>query len=169
MKILDWHQSECGTKINIKTLCGNIWRCSGQAWLWHTYSWLLDIMSPNNLSPVDANPHGKTCGLCAWWACHLELNSSWRIVLAWLSFSIQFYSPNQSPVFVILVSTDLFSLSIHKVQPIRLTGGLFEGEGIVSWFFVGGKGVGEVGNIFWWELGYFFVMEHFGWKTCCFW
>ena len=49
----------------------------------------------------------------------------------------------------ILVSTDLFSTSLHKVHPSRLNSGLLEVEGNVSFFHVGGQEFGEVGIILW--------------------
>ena len=53
---------------------------------------------------------------------------------------------------------------LHKVQPIRLTGGLFEGEVVIPCLYVVIQGVIEVGGIFWIGLGYFFMVEQHGHK-----
>ena len=44
---------------------------------------------------------------------------------------IQFSSPDQVSLLVILMRTDIFSNSLYKFQPIRLTGGFLEREGII--------------------------------------
>ena len=36
---------------------------------------------------------------------------------------------------------------LHKFQPVRFTGDLFEGKGIMSYLYVGGQGDSEVGEI----------------------
>ena len=57
------------------------------------------------------------------------------------------------------MSTYLLSCCIHKVQPVRLNGGLFEGECIIYCLYAGGQGVGGIEDIVCRVLGYFFVVE----------
>ena len=45
--------------------------------------------------------------------------------------TISFSSYNQGPVLVNFMSSYLLSRCLHKVHPERLTGGLFEGGGII--------------------------------------
>ena len=61
--------------------------------------------------------------------------------------SIYLSSSNQGPVIVNFMKTYLLSHFPHKFQPVRLTGGLFEGEGIISCLYAGCQGVGEFGEI----------------------
>ena len=67
------------------------------------------------------------------------------------------------------MSIYLLSYCLHKVQPFRLTGGLFEGESIISFLYVGCQGVSEVGEIFWRGLGSLFMVDQLWCKTRCFW
>ena len=67
------------------------------------------------------------------------------------------------------MSTYFFYHCLHKVQPVRLTDGLFESEGIRSCLYVGGQGVSEVGDIFWIGPGSLFMVEQTGCKTCYLW
>ena len=62
------------------------------------------------------------------------------------------------------MSTYFLSDFLHKVQPVRLTAGLFYGEGYSE-----GQGVGEVGEIFWRGPGFLFMVEQLGCKNCCLW
>ena len=66
------------------------------------------------------------------------------------------------------MSTYLLYHCLHKVQTSRLTGGLFEGKFIISFFCAGGQEVGEVGVVVCRGLGYLFVVEQLGCKTFCF-
>ena len=63
------------------------------------------------------------------------------------------------------MGTGIFSYIFQKVQPIRLTNGLLEGKGIVSYLYVGGQGVSEFENILWRGLGYLFMVDQFSHKT----
>ena len=67
------------------------------------------------------------------------------------------------------MSTYFFPHFLHKVQPLRFTGSLFEVEGIISCLYVGGQGVGEVGDIFWRRLGSLFIVEQLVCKNSCLW
>ena len=46
-----------------------------------------------------------------------------------------------------------------------MIGDIFEGEGILSYLYVGSQGVSEVGEIFWRVLGSFFMVDKLGCKT----
>ena len=61
-----------------------------------------------------------------------------------------------------LMSTYFLSNCLHKVQPARFTGGLFDGEGIISCRYAGGQRVGEVGDIVWRGIGSLFMVHHLG-------
>ena len=45
------------------------------------------------------------------------------------------------------MSIYLLSYFLHTVQPVRLTGGLFECENVISCLYYGDQGVDEVGEI----------------------
>ena len=62
---------------------------------------------------------------------------------------MQFSSTNQGQVLVILMETHILSNTPHKVQCVILTVCILESEGTVSYLYVGGQGVSEVGNIVW--------------------
>ena len=53
--------------------------------------------------------------------CHIEM----------MVFFVQFSSPNHGPLFVILIITDIFSFSLHKLKPAMLTDALLDSEIIV--------------------------------------
>ena len=63
----------------------------------------------------------------------------------------------------------LLNHCLHKVQPLRLTGGFLEGEGIITCLYFGRKSVSEVGNIVWRGLVYFVMVDKLGRKTLCLW
>ena len=67
------------------------------------------------------------------------------------------------------MSNYLISHCLHKVQPGRLTGDLFEVEGFISCLCAGGQGFREVGEILWIELISIFMVDCLGCKSCCFW
>ena len=66
------------------------------------------------------------------------------------------------------MSTYFLPHLLHKVQPFRLTDGSFEVKVIIYCLYVGGQGVGEVGEIVWRGLGYLFMVDQLGCKTSCF-
>ena len=67
------------------------------------------------------------------------------------------------------MSTYFLSNCLHKVHPVRLTGGLFEYEGIIYCLYAGEQGVDEVGEMLCKLLGSFLMLEQIGCKTRCFW
>ena len=75
------------------------------------------------------------------WFVFDEPSVSWYITIKGpyfynVIFNIHLYSPDQFPVLVVLMNTDIFSPSLQKVHPIRLNGGFLEGKVIVSCFCV---------------------------------
>ena len=60
------------------------------------------------------------------------------------------------------MSTYFLSQCLHKVHPVRLTGGLFEGEDIIYCLYDVGQGVVEVGEIVLRGLVYLFMVDHIG-------
>ena len=63
---------------------------------------------------------------------------------------------------VIFTGTNNLSQILHKVQPVKLTVGLLEGEVIIPCIYVGIQGVNKVGKIVWTGLGYFFMVDQLG-------
>ena len=59
--------------------------------------------------------------------------------------TIYLLPPDQGPMLVIFVGTDLFTSCIKKIQSIRLTGGLLEYESFIISFYIRGRRVSEVG------------------------
>ena len=82
---------------------------------------------------------------------------------------IQLYSPNQSTLILILIGNYIFYHILHKVQNVRLNGGLLEGEVIVYLFYIGCQGISEVDDILWIWIGYFWIVEQLVWKKLCLW
>ena len=70
---------------------------------------------------------------------------------------------------VIFIFTYFLPNHLHKVQPVRLTGGFLEGEDIITCLYIGIQGVSEVEGILWRRLGSFFMVKELGCKYCCFW
>ena len=60
---------------------------------------------------------------------------------------VKFSSSDQVPVLVNFMKTYFLSHCLHKLYPVRLTGGLFEGEGIISYLYVGGQGFVKLGRL----------------------
>ena len=67
------------------------------------------------------------------------------------------------------VGTSLLSRILHKVQPVVLSNGFLEGEGIIPCLYFGIQGVSEVGKIVWRGIGSFFIVDQLGCKTFCLW
>ena len=66
------------------------------------------------------------------------------------------------------MSTYFLPHFLHKFQPVRLTGGLCEGEVIIYCLYVGGQGVENFAGIIWRELRSLFMVDQIGFKTHCF-
>ena len=57
----------------------------------------------------------------------------------------------------------------HKVQPVILTGGFLEGEGVISFSYIWYQEVIKTWEIFWRGLGSFFMVGQLVYRTHCFW